>query len=144
MYIKNQISFISENVRIPIYVGDTHNPMNRDLHLMYEFEWVENGEVNKICFICSEDDELQQVFESKDDLTKWLNERSFIFELVPEEQYRICSACKKVMQEGYVFETPGTYYCSDECRSTVVTEQEYLERYDDGEGDAYWTEWHNC
>jgi hypothetical protein len=44
------------------------------------------------------------------------------------------------MNEGYVIES-REWYCSDECLHKHVTPEEFLELYDDGDGDSYYTEW---
>lgn len=54
---------------------------------------------------------------------------------------RICSECKKKMNEGYCIDGGSEYYCSDECLHKHYSEEEYLDMYDDGNGDSYWTEW---
>lgn len=57
------------------------------------------------------------------------------------EETRICSHCGKPMKQGYCIEGGSEYYCSDECLHAHYTDEEYLELYDDGNGDSYWTEW---
>ena len=54
---------------------------------------------------------------------------------------RTCSECGKKMVQGYCIDNGMEYYCSDECLHKHYTEEEYLEMYDDGNGDTYWTEW---
>ena len=54
---------------------------------------------------------------------------------------RKCNACGKGMNEGYCIEGGIEYYCSDECLHTEITPEEWLELYNDGEGDSYWTDW---
>jgi hypothetical protein len=54
---------------------------------------------------------------------------------------RTCSHCGKGMSEGYCIEGGESYYCSPECLHANMTEEEYLELHDDGNGDSYWTEW---
>jgi len=54
---------------------------------------------------------------------------------------RKCNACGKGMNEGYCVENGMEYYCSDECLHTEITPEEWLELYNDGEGDSYWTDW---
>ena len=54
---------------------------------------------------------------------------------------RRCSECGELMTEGYCIENGMAYYCSEKCLHKNMTEEEYLELYDDGEGDTYWTEW---
>lgn len=58
-----------------------------------------------------------------------------------DENERICSACGKPMKKGYCIEGGMEYYCSDECLHTAYSDDEYLELYDEGNGDSYWTEW---
>ena len=53
---------------------------------------------------------------------------------------RVCSECKEKMIEGYCIDDLE-YYCSVECLHKHYTEEEYLEMYDEGNGDSYWTEW---
>ena len=54
---------------------------------------------------------------------------------------RECTACGKGMNEGYCIESGIEYYCSDACLHTEITPEEWLELYNDGEGDSYWTDW---
>ena len=54
---------------------------------------------------------------------------------------RECTACKGGMNEGYCIESGIEYYCSDACLHTEITPEEWLELYNDGEGDSYWTDW---
>ena len=54
---------------------------------------------------------------------------------------RKCSHCGKQMTQGYLIHDGNEYYCSDECLHKHYTEEEYLNLYDDGNGDSYWTEW---
>lgn len=54
---------------------------------------------------------------------------------------RKCDECGKEMKAGYVIEGGVEYFCSDECLHKHYTDEEYLEMYDEGNGDTYWTEW---
>lgn len=54
---------------------------------------------------------------------------------------RYCDVCGKPMTEGYCIENGIAYYCSDECLEKDMTWMEYMNLYDDGHGDSYWTEW---
>ena len=54
---------------------------------------------------------------------------------------RQCTECGAGMNEGYLIEAGITYYCSDPCLHKHMTPAEYNERYADGDGDCYWTEW---
>ena len=54
---------------------------------------------------------------------------------------RTCTHCSKPMSEGYCIDNGCEYYCSDECLHEHYAEEEYLEMYDNGEGDSYWTQW---
>ena len=54
---------------------------------------------------------------------------------------RICSECGKKMKAGYCINNGMEYFCSEDCLHKHYSEEEYLEMYDDGNGDSYWTEW---
>ena len=54
---------------------------------------------------------------------------------------RVCTECGAVMTEGYCIGGGEAYFCGDSCLTKHMTMEEYLELYDDGEGDSYWTEW---
>lgn len=58
-----------------------------------------------------------------------------------EDEGRSCNACGKAMSEGYCIEGGMEYYCSKVCLNTEISDEEFEELYDDGEGDSYWTEW---
>lgn len=55
--------------------------------------------------------------------------------------FRVCDECGKPMIVGYVVDGCDTY-CSDECLHKHLTEEEFKELYNDGEGDTYWTTWY--
>lgn len=57
-------------------------------------------------------------------------------------QTRICSCCKEEMYDGFVIEDGQYYYCNEECMENdgLITYDEYVELYDDGDGNSYWTE----
>ena len=80
----------------------------------------------------------------KQHMTDFLIQQSTVEELVDEldlDHVRCCSVCGRAMTEGYCIENGAAYYCSDECMSKEMTRQEFLELYDDGKGDSYWTSW---
>lgn len=54
---------------------------------------------------------------------------------------RKCNKCNKKMLSGYCINGGEEYYCSDKCLHDVYTIEEFMEMYDDGNGDSYWTEW---
>lgn len=54
---------------------------------------------------------------------------------------RKCTECGDLMHSGYCIDEGASYYCKDECLYKNMTQEEYLELYDDGDGDSYWTEW---
>lgn len=58
-----------------------------------------------------------------------------------EEEKRKCSHCGEEMWEGYCINGGEEYYCSEECLHTEITQEEFLELYDNGHGDSYWTIW---
>lgn len=57
--------------------------------------------------------------------------------------HRICDACNKQMQEGYVINGGEEYYCSEPCLNTKYTTEYFEEMYNGGDGDCYWTEWYD-
>lgn len=51
---------------------------------------------------------------------------------------RKCNCCgKEIKSEGFVIDDGTTYYCSEECLHEHISEEEYLEMYN--EGLAYYT-----
>jgi len=54
---------------------------------------------------------------------------------------RECDECGKGMNEGYLIDNGYKYYCSDECLHKNMTPEEWLELYNDGDGDSCWTTW---
>ena len=58
-----------------------------------------------------------------------------------QSESRKCSHCGKEMNVGYCIRGGEEYYCSDDCLHEHYSEQEYLDLYDNGNGDSYWTEW---
>lgn len=58
-----------------------------------------------------------------------------------EEVKRTCTQCDKEMTKGYCIENGIEYYCSEECLHKNISEEEFNELYDNGNGDSYWTEW---
>ena len=72
----------------------------------------------------------------------WLDDESLGYiDITNNDNSRVCNECMKKMYEGYVIENGFEYYCSDECLHKHYTEEEYLELYDNGNGDSYYTEW---
>lgn len=58
-----------------------------------------------------------------------------------DESYRECSECEDIMNEGYLIDDGSEYYCSDACLEKNMTKEEYLELYNDGHGNSYFTAW---
>ena len=55
--------------------------------------------------------------------------------------FRICNECGKPMIEGFVIDGCDTY-CSEECLHKHISEEEYNNLYNNGNGEAYWTTWY--
>ena len=55
--------------------------------------------------------------------------------------FRICDECGKPMIEGYVVDGCNTY-CSEECLHKHLTNEEFEKRYNNGDGNTYWTTWY--
>ncbi|MBN2878674.1 MAG: hypothetical protein JXN65_03495 [Clostridia bacterium] len=56
-----------------------------------------------------------------------------------DDSTRTCTACGAIMTEGYCVGDGESYYCSDECLHKEMTEEEYMDLYNND--CAYWTEW---
>lgn len=56
---------------------------------------------------------------------------------------RHCNKCGKEMWEGYCIENGMEYYCSEECLHKNISEEEWEELYDEGNGDSYYTDWYD-
>ena len=54
---------------------------------------------------------------------------------------RKCDECGKVFNQGFVIGGGIEYYCSDKCLLKHYTREEWLDMYNEGEGNSYWTEW---
>ena len=55
--------------------------------------------------------------------------------------FRICDECGKPMIEGYLVDGCDTY-CSEECLHTHISDEDFNKRYNNGDGDTYWTTWY--
>jgi hypothetical protein len=54
---------------------------------------------------------------------------------------RVCSHCGKGMNSGFMVDNGEQYFCSEPCLHTEYTAKEWLELYDDGQSESFWTEW---
>jgi hypothetical protein len=73
---------------------------------------------------------------------QWEKTKGIYYPVLDTEKYaRTCDQCNNGMNEGYCIDSGNAYYCSEECLHKNMSQAEYLELYDDGEGDSYWTEW---
>jgi len=54
---------------------------------------------------------------------------------------RKCSSCGQGMNKGFVINSGEQHFCSEPCIRVKYTPEEYKELHDDGNGDAYYTEW---
>ncbi|WP_269919845.1 hypothetical protein [Caldifermentibacillus hisashii] len=50
---------------------------------------------------------------------------------------RTCSECHSEMNFGYVIENGMEYYCSEHCLEKNMTMEEFIELYNNGNGDSY-------
>ena len=55
--------------------------------------------------------------------------------------FRICEECGQPMIEGFVVDGCNTY-CSEGCLYKHISEEDYREAYNNGDGDTYWTTWY--
>lgn len=48
-------------------------------------------------------------------------------------EVRVCNICNEIIIEGYCIYDGDYYACTDDCRSKIISEEEYEE--------SYWTDW---
>lgn len=82
-------------------------------------------------------DKIEYLNKRLDDIRKEMDE----YMEENSDYIRMCDECGHLMNEGFVVESGIEYYCSEECLHKHITEEEWEELYDDGNGDSYWTEW---
>lgn len=70
-------------------------------------------------------------FKDHGEALEWLEEGQ-------EEDFRVCSLCNSVVQNGYVVGDGLEYYCSDNCLNKKYTSKEWNELYNEDCG--YYTE----
>ena len=63
----------------------------------------------------------------------------FDYHFFKGEEFRVCSECGDVMQDGFMEETGLWYCCSEECLLKRMPWDEYLEMYEADE--AFYTQW---
>lgn len=56
------------------------------------------------------------------------------------ECFSICGECGNPMIKGYLVDGCDCY-CSADCLHKHLTDEEFNELYDDGNGNTYWTTW---
>jgi len=54
--------------------------------------------------------------------------------------FRMCDACGEPMLDGFLV-GGDDHYCSDDCLHTVMTDEEYMEQYEEYGIDTFWTTW---
>lgn len=63
-------------------------------------------------------------------------------DILQDNEIRVCDECKKIMVKGYLIEAGMRgYYCSDNCLYSNITKEEFIELYNDGQGETFYTEW---
>lgn len=97
-------------------------------------------EGNGLCAIYA-DGHFDFVCTSAHETGNMLATKNLVMNELKEE--RLCSKCEVSMQEGFYFESDGTQYCSEECLLKVISRKDYLKIYDNGNGNAYWTDWYD-
>lgn len=60
--------------------------------------------------------------------------------IILENNIRKCNECLKKMKEGFVIDSGIKYYCSENCLHKNISNDEYIEMYDNGNSDTYWTQ----
>lgn len=117
--------------------------MNKYLLVDLENNYISN--LNKVESDFQENDIQTSSITCKDkiDLFNTLLEqvKEMIEVYAEENDIRVCTECGHLMDEGYCIENGIEYYCSEECLHKHISEEEFEELYDNGNGDSYWTEW---
>lgn len=85
----------------------------------------------------STNDAWTEEFNTLEECKNWLEGA----ELESDKWERTCSHCNKKMDEGYCIHGGVQYFCSQECLEYEYTQEEWLELYDDGNSDSYYTTW---
>ena len=113
-------------------------------YLLVDFE---NNTINDIAKVETDFEENEEqtgsvaCFDRMDLLNTLLKQvKEQIENYAEEKDIRVCSECGRLMDMGYNI-GDAEYYCSDECLTKHMSYDEYLELYDEGNGDSYWTEW---
>lgn len=112
-YMMGDTNDFNEFINDCIYIVSLFNKSKKDYEDIERFEYVED---NKVIY-------------------------TITMEELERNYFRICTECGSIMTEGFCIENGMEYYCSEECLHKNISEEEYLELYDDGNGDTYWTQW---
>ena len=84
-----------------------------------------------------------EVEKCKADHKQAQEERDMLMHIIEDHQeFRVCDECQAIMQEGYCIEAGSEYYCGDTCLHKHYTKDEWLEMYNDGDSESYWTHWY--
>jgi hypothetical protein len=111
-----------------------------------DFSKVYDLHYNRLNVKCEQLENANNTNTNKDD-ERLLEDLRFITDFlkalndINSNNTRVCSVCGNPMHEGYCVDNGMEYYCSDECLHTKYTDKEWLEMYDNGNSDSYWTSW---
>lgn len=124
----------------------THLVETTPVYLIHEEKKIKKlrliKEIATFVTICDpETNHIGPVCNSRDELEAYFTKKGYRIQNLNEDEYRICSKCERVTQAGFLFESDGTVYCSENCLTQVISMEEYLAIHNDGDGDAYWTQW---
>lgn len=67
--------------------------------------------------------------------------RDNILEEIKRQHPRVCEECGKPITDGYCIGGGMEYYCCTSCLFKNYTPQEWVEMYDHGNSDCYYSEW---
>ena len=79
---------------------------------------------------------------SAEELATHKGDKEFWYELEDKlDCFRMCNACGEPMLDGFLIGGGEAYFCSEECRRTVMSDEEYMEQYEELGSDTFWTTW---
>ncbi len=116
------------NIQIPFNDGTDNNvliPIEIDIHTVETIQYVKSDDKDIKEII----DAIVQAVKTKKKEEDW------------GDNFRVCDECDSITQEGFVVDDGQYIFCSKECLHKHYTPSEWLEMYDEGNGDSYWTYW---
>lgn len=112
------------NIQIPFNDGTDNNvliPIEIDIHTVEGLQY--GKDIQELI------DAIVQAVKTKKEEEDW------------GDNFRVCDECDSIATEGFVVADGEYIYCSEICLHKHISPSEWLEMYDDGDGNSYWTQW---